>query len=755
MSADTIFSLDPSSTTPEPDTLSDGDGGGAGRGGSQNGSQGPLVVVQQPRGASPPRPAPRQSRGNADNSLRNGYAAISHSVSGETAAIGAGFLLGGPVGAVIGGLVAPAAAAAVMWRSRRREHDENTNQNGAGAGNPGRGSSGNGHGTGGRNGARADRNNSPGGGRHRTPNTNGSGNSNGRGGADGVSNHRKPKTKDPVADKLGKLGKDLASKLKNKRDKDGASKNEKTTKGGSAKGLRGGLRDGLKLKDRGKQPGSNRVWRDRGDKGKKKGSDNNVSTSSARDGLDPKRPKGGDGKDKGRKKRGKDDDASAATARDGLAPKDPKGPESGGGDLPPKPEYEPDEYIEAELVDDLPPKPETGPEDVIDGEAIDEDRIAAVRAKREKKLRREALAAGRKAAGKAARNGAAEDPRRVKVRVTRQANHAIDLEVQREDHLLALTKAAETPRSTPVNYPAIQAAPVGTSTAGVAIARHINVRGTTAYAILRAMAEQIAHGLHSDDDADMADHVVELTGIPNMCKNLSTAVQEAARALARTAPLHPSVIKHLNNAAVAARTAGVMAENIMVVFVQAHREDIIRVLDPRIGEERWNIRNAPGTLDAAKLRAAIASANTARLALPGGSSSQSTGGQGGSKLVPASDGSTKKLINLMKNFNSGHMVNVLSEVAGSAAGVDAVAESIGKLYRRMQKTWPTENVVDDTVIRTAGQVRRVSTELRKAIKAAQKAHQRELRLNATGRASKGARAERKWDVVGRRGSSGN
>jgi hypothetical protein len=178
------------------------------------------------------------------------------------------------------------------------------------------------------------------------------------------------------------------------------------------------------------------------------------------------------------------------------------------------------------------------------------------------------------------------------------------------------------------------------------------------------MADQLAHGLHHDDDADMADHIVELTGIPNMCKNLSIAVQEAARALARTAPLHPSVIKHLNNAAIAARSAGVMADNIMIVFVQAHREDIIRVLDPRIGEERWNLRNGPGTLDAAKLRAAISSAHSARLALPAGAS-PAGGNSGGSKLVPASDGSTKKLINLMKGFTRGHMVNVLSEVAGA------------------------------------------------------------------------------------------
>ncbi|MFF1916115.1 hypothetical protein ACFVYE_31925 [Streptomyces sp. NPDC058239] len=659
-------------------------------------------------------------------------------MSGEAAAIGVGFLVAGPVGAIIGGVAGPALAAAAMWRSRRREHDENTNQNGAGAGSSGRDSSGNGRGNGGRNNGGGGRNNSPGGGQHCTPNGNGNGNGRGNG-TDGTGNHRKPKTKDPVADKLAKLGKDLGDKLKNRDKTDKTPKNGKgdgSGKGkggndpkggggkagadGGAKGLKDGLKDGLKLNDRGKQPSSERPWRDRGDKDKKK--------------------------------RG-NDDASSTTARDGLDPKAPKGPK-GGGDLPPKPDYDPDEYIDAELVDDdLPPKPDDAPGEVIDAEVIDEDRIALVRAKRERQRRREATALGRKAAEQAARDGHAGDPRKVKLEVIRQANHHVDVELHHEDHLLALTAAAKKSRTTPVNYPAIQAAPTGTRTAGVAIARQIDFRGSTSFAILRAMAEQLAHGLHSDDDADMADHIVELTGIPNMCKNLSTAVQEAGRALARTAPLHPSVIKHLNNAAVAARTAGVMAENIMVVFVQSHREDIIRVLDPRIGEERWNIRNAPGTLDAAKLRAAIASAHSARLALPAGSSSGGGGQKGGSKLVPASDGSTKKLINLMKGFNRGHMVTVLSEVAGSAAGVEAVADSITKLYRRMTKTWPTEGVVDDTVLRTAGQVARISSELRKAIKAAQKAHQRELRLNAKGRAGKGAHAERKWDVVGRPGSS--
>ncbi|MGW2863303.1 hypothetical protein [Streptomyces sp. NPDC001205] len=725
MSAEPTFSLDPGALAAAPvATLSDDVGGGAGRGGSDIDRQGPLVVVQQPRGAAPPRPAPRTSRDNRDNTLRNGYAAISHGVSGETAAIGVGFLVGGPVGAIVGGVAMPAAAAVVMWRARRREHDQNTNQNGSGAGGLGAGGgsrdgSGN-RGAGGRgNGGGAGRHNGPGGGHHRSPHH--------RGHDDGgAGNHRKPKVKDPVADKLSKLGKGLTDKLKN-RDKDakGPKNGTRDPAGkahGGAKGLKDGLRDGVKglgLKDRGKQPGSERPWRGRGDK--------------------PGKPR------KDRQRKGKGGDVSTATARDGLGPKGPKDPKGGGGSGA-------GEVFDAEIVDDgLPPRPDHDPGDVIDGEVIDEDRIALVRAKREKARRREAITAGKTAAAKAARDGDAGDPYTVKTEVIRRANRVIDAELHHQNRLLALTAAAEQPRSTRVNYPAIQAAPAGTRTPGTAIARQIDFRGTEAYAILRAMADQLAHGLHNDDDADMGDHIVELTGIPNMCKNLSVAVQEAARALARTAPLHPSVIKHLYNAAVAARTAGVMAENIMVVFVQAHREDIIRILDPRIGEERWNIRNAPGTLDAAKLRAAISSAHTARLALPAGSASG--GGQGGSKLVPASDGSSRKLINLMKNFTRGHMVNVLSEVAGSAAGVDAVADSIGKLYRRMQKTWPTENVVDDTVHRTAGQVRRVAAELQKAVAAARKTHARELALNAKGRAGKGARAERKWDVVGRRGSS--
>ena len=43
MSADTTFSMN---QTPTAATLSDNSGGGAGRGGSNNPAQGPLVVVQ-------------------------------------------------------------------------------------------------------------------------------------------------------------------------------------------------------------------------------------------------------------------------------------------------------------------------------------------------------------------------------------------------------------------------------------------------------------------------------------------------------------------------------------------------------------------------------------------------------------------------------------------------------------------------------------------------------------------------------------
>ncbi|MET9053279.1 hypothetical protein ABZW50_19255 [Streptomyces bacillaris] len=638
-------------------------------------------------------------------------------MSGETAAIGAGFLLGGPIGAIIGGAALPAAAAVTMWRGRRREHDQNTNQ-------PDRNTpSSNPH-------SSTDRN------RHRTPNT--PKNGNGNGSSNGSGANRKPKVKDPVADKFNKLGKGLADKLKN-RDKTDKAPNKKTDPGkrtGPGAGGKGGTDPKTPKQPKDTNPSKKNKDRER----------------QKNRGPQPDSPKPRTNRDTKPKKHRKDKAPTSggeetATARDGLIPKHPKRPSSGTGNKPGA-----DDIVDGELVDDdLPPKPSNPPADIIDGEVVDEDRIALVRTKREKAKRRTVQTAAKKAAEQAARTGTQGDPAHVRAHIIRQGNQHIDAQIRHENHLIALSKAAEQTRNTPVDYPAIQAAPTGTRTAGVAIARQIDVRGTTAYAILRAMADQLAHGLHSDDDADMGDHIVELTGIPNMCKNLSVAVQEASQALARTAPLHPSVIKHLNNAAVAARTAGVMAENIMVVFVQAHREDIIRILDPRLGEERWNIRNAPGTLDAAKLRAAIASAHSTRLALPGGSNTG--GGQGGSKLVPASDGSTRKLIDLMKNFKRGHMVNVLSEVAGSAAGVDAVAHSINKLYKRMQKTWPTENVVDETVARTAGQVRRVSVELHKAIKAAQKAHQRELRLNAKGRAGKGPRAERKWDVVGRPSSS--
>lgn len=707
MSADTIS---PVGDDPAPHP---GGSGGAGRGGSHTSSAAPLVVVQQGRSASPPRPAPRPAQTPTDTTLRNGYAAISHSVSGETAAIGIGFLVAGPVGAIVGGTALPVLVAASMWRARRREHDENTNQagdrSGLGRDRAGRDRTGSGGG-----GGRRHQADGTGGGRHRTPNSPGSGNA----GSGGGGTNRKQKTKDPVLDKLTKGLDKLRPNKSSGNLKDPKNKTPKTPKsdGGKpgngskdsdAKGLKDGLRDGTKglLKDRGRQPDSQRPWRGRGDK---------------------------DAKPKKDRKNKDSDGTTSSTARDGL---DPKHPNDGGDG----------EVFDAEIVDDgLPPKPDRNPDDVIDGEVIDE-RIELVKKAREKKRRREALAAGRRAEEDAARDGTQGDPHAVRLEVIREQNTLIDLELQRQAQLIALAAATESRRSTPVNYPVATVQP-GARTPGAAVARQVDARASTAYRILVAMAEQLANGLHSDDDADMADHVVELSGIPAMCRNLSAAVREGAAALQKTAPLHPSVIKHLNNAAVAALTASRMADTIIIVFVDAHREDIYRVMEPRIGEERWNIRNAAGTLDAAKLRAAILSSGQRQLALPAGAST----GSGTGKVVPASDASTKRLIQLMKGFDRDHMVVCLSEVAGSARGVDVVADSITKLYRRMAKTWPTEDVVDDTVRATAAKVGSVAAELRKAIKAAQRAHQRELRLNAKPR--KGAHAEKKWDVVkGRKG----
>lgn len=684
--------------------------GGAGRGGSHTSSGAPLVVVQQPRGASPPRPAPRPAPTSTDTTLRNGYAAISHSVSSETAAIGLGFLAAGPVGAVVAGATLPVLVAASMWRARRREHDENAN---AAANEPNAG----------RDRAGRDRSGSGGEGRRRSPNGAGGSGGGGRpktpkgptpgGGGSGGGRQRKPKVKDPVAERLlkgldklkpNKASSDLKGPKnktpKNKTPKDGADKGLKGPKAGSD-----GSGKGL-LKDRGKQPPSDKPWRGRGDKPAKAKKD----------------------------KAGKDGGTSSATSRDGLDPKKPKGPK--GGVV---------EVFDAEIVDDgLPPKPDRAPDDVIDGEIID-DRIELVKKAREKKRRRQAIAAGKRAEADAARDGTQGDPHAVKLQVIREANHRIDLELHRTNELLALAAGTEQRRSTPVTYPVATVQPAGTRTAGVAVARQIDSRSSAAYQLLVAMAEQLANGLPGDADADMADHVIELVGIPAMCRSLSIAVRQGAAALQKTAPLHPSVIKHLNNAAVAALTAARMADTIIVVFVSAHREDIYRVMEPRIGEERWNIRNSGGTLDGARLRAAIMAAGQQRLALPAGSS-QATGG----KVVPASHASTKRLIQLMQGFDRGHMVLCLSEVAGAASGVEVVADSVTRLYRRMAKSWPTETVVDDTVRATAAKVGSVAAELRKAIKAAQRAHQRELKLNAKPR--KGPQAERAWDVVkGRKG----
>ncbi|WP_406418012.1 hypothetical protein [Streptomyces sp. NBC_01614] len=650
------------------------------------------MVVQQGRGASPPRPAPRPAQGNADNSLRNGYAAISHSVSGETAAIGLGFLAAGPVGAIVGGAALPVLVAASMWRARRREHDENANSGASGADRNDRSGSGRDRSCsgGGNGGGRHRSPNGPGGsgggGRHKTPKGPGAG-----GGGLGGGKNRKPKVKDPVADKLGKLGKGLADKVKNRNPKSPKAKNDKPgkagkdTTGADAKGPKG-LTDPKGRKDHGGKYADDRPWLGRGHKDKP-------------------------GKAK-KDKRRKGDDTSSASARDGLDPKPPKAPKS--------------------------------PREKRD------ERIELVRAKRAKAARRAATRVGERAGADAARDGTAGDPHTVKLDRIRTENQWIDRELHREAQLLALAAGTEQRRSTPVTYPVATTQPASTRAAGVAVARQIDARASTAYQLLAAMAEQLANGLHGDADADMADHVVELVGIPAMCRNLSIAVRQAAAALQKTAPLHPSVIKHLNNAAVAALTAARMADTIIVVFVQAHREDIYRVMEPRVGEERWNIRNAAGTLDGAKLRAAIMASGQQRLALPAGRSPSGPTGGGSGKLVPASHGSTKKLIRLMAGFDRGHMVVVLSEVAGAAGGVEVVADSITKLYRRMAKSWPTEDVVDDTVRATASKVRTVAAELRKAIKAAQRAHQRELRLNA--RPRKGARAEKKWDVTkGRRG----
>jgi hypothetical protein len=612
-------------------------------------------------------------------------------VSGETAAIGIGFLAAGPAGAIIGGATLPALLAVSMWRARRAEHDDNANsgtnetradRNGSGRD---RSNSGGGRGDGG-GGGRHRSPNGDGGGRHKTPKQPGTGNGNGAGGGGGA--NRKPKVKDPVADKLGKFGKGLADKFKNRDKNDPKNKADKNQKGrkDAAGDTSKGPKDPKTPKNRKDHSGDypdDRRWRGRGHKDK------------------PEKAK----KDKWKK--GGDD--AATSAPDGLDPKGPKGPDT--------------------------------PND---------ERIEFVRAKREKAARRDAIRAGKRAEKDAAQDGTLGDPRTVKLEVIREQNQKVDLELHRQDQLLALAAATEQRRSTPVTYPVATTQPAGTRTAGVAVARQIDVRASTAYRLLVAMAEQLANGLHGDDDADMGDHVVELVGIPAMCRNLSIAVREAAGALSKTAPLHPSVVKHLNNAAVAALTAARMADTIMVVFVQAHREDIFRVIEPRIGEERWNIRNAAGTLDGAKLRAAILSAGQQRLALPAGSSPAGATNSGSGKLVPASADSTKKLITLMKGFDRGHMVVCLSEVAGSASGVEVVADAVTKLYRRMANSWPTEQVVDDTVRATAAKVRTVASELRKAIKAAQRAHARELKLNAKPR--KGARSERKWDVVkGRRG----
>lgn len=697
MSADVISAVGGASNGDNPGaTTSDNSSGGAGRGGAQEGKNGPLVVVQPPRASSPPRPAPPSPRANVDNTLRNGYAAISHSVSGETAAIGLGFMAAGVFGAIAAGVAAPVAVAAMMWRQREREHDENAN------GHPENG-----------------RPDQPGKDQRKPLGHQ----ENGRGG--------KQKPKDPV---LNKLNKGL-DKLKPKKD---------DLKG---KDLRGRHRDkDLKGRDR------NLKGPDKDLKGRKgKGADGRHTTG--RDGLDPKKLKDrkpkkdkdlkGD-KDK-RKRRDKDktkgtDDGAHTTAPDGLDPKKPKGGSGKGA-----PELE--DVIDAELVEDE-PEPEQAP-DVIDGEVVEDEpvsegRIALVQKKRENEARRRAARAARKAAAQAARDGDLGDPRHVRAEVMREANRRINAQVTREKNLLALAAEVRERKDKPVNYPAVQGGglPAPVNTGGHAIARRIDAGASQTYRILVDLADVLRQGFAADEDADMADHIVELAGLPNMCRNLATAVRAAAIALEAGAPLHRKVVKHFQNAAISALVAEKRSEEIMTVFVQAHREDILRVLAPRIGEERWNIRNAPGTLDGAKLRAAIASSQQ-RLALPAGVSGTTSG-----RLVAVADDRTRQIIPIMKGFDKGHMVGVLTEVNGAGEGVGYVADSIEDLVRRMRRTWPTESVVDDTVQHVQAHVRRVATELKNAVKAAKKAHDRELKLNERGRAGKGASVERKWDVAG-------
>jgi len=247
----------------------------------------------------------------------------------------------------------------------------------------------------------------------------------------------------------------------------------------------------------------------------------------------------------------------------------------------------------------------------------------------------------------------------------------------------------------------------------------------------------------------MGDHVVELVGIPpcaGTCRSPSVRLPPPCRRRLAS----PSVVKHLNNAAVAALTAARMADTIMVVFVQAHREDIYRVIAPRIGEERWNIRNAGGSLDGAKLRSAILSAGQQRPRPARRQHIERTDRgrvrEGRARLLRQHE----EAHHLMKGFDRGHMVVCLSEVAGAAMGVEVVADSITKLYRRMANSWPTEQAVDDTVRATAAKVRTVTSELQKAIKAAQRAHARELKLNARPRKGR-ARREEVGRHQGRRG----
>jgi hypothetical protein len=695
-----------------------------------------LVVVNDRSKTSPPRPAPPERRTRADNTLRNGYAAIAHSISGETAAIGAGFLAAGTAGAIAAGAVAPFALAAVMWRARRKEDERSSNGPAFRTGSGGMSGSGSGGGSG--------RSPSRGSGGSSARKGSGVGGPLGSGSWSGGSG-RKPKIKDPVADKASKLGKHLAGKITPNRG-DSAGKGLKAGLSDGIKGFKGdgkrfkdtadknatgkgakGSRDGSKglFKDRGKQPDSKRWWRDRDDKpnkgksgrGRHRANNGGPSHSSGRDGLSPRPPK-------------------------------PKGTPGAGNS------YDEPEIVDGEIVDDpYPPKPDRDPYDVVDGEVVDDEgralsrRIAQVQDKRANDRKRAAIKAGKRAAREAARDKTGDDPRQVKRAVTReQTKHAI-AETKRERRLIALAAREETSRRMIVNYPAAQSAPaplVAVRRTG-AMVRKIDYRASGSFHILRNVADVLMRGIRPGEDADMADHIVELSGIPDMCKNLGYSITEVADILHKTAPINADVIRCLEQAAVSARVAQMMADNITTVFVQVHRDDIARVLDPRIGEYRWNLSGEPGTLNAAKLRAALASAGAARAAIPSGRSGTDRNARSGGKIVAEGKTGAEKLLTVIKDLHKAHMIDTISEIYGAGMGVNEVASAIEVLYKRMSDTWATERAVDEVVRRTGAHVRAVGRNLQRAVDIAYKRHQKDIRRNENPR--KSARAEAAgWDV---------